>query len=286
MTKKRQLGKFYALMTLALIVLLGTCFSGHAFAQKEEDELEAFSYVDPEEMLAPVNSEDYVPTTLDNLSKLYWALAQLDINNDEAIDYYLMINECDLYTQFYFNDLDWHNIREASRREIFRRLPEFKRTFDVLIPLELGRYNTEKEYFEVEPESMIDSKTRFQIETSRYDAAICGYDREIPNYPRNLELVVSRPFSLRKVPVSRDLADEYLKMVSLKYEGIGQTRRLRYYTRMAYMRVKFSVMSYRGMSRGNTGGLMASVFGRIDGLEFYADEEKKFLLHEEDRRNY
>ena len=256
----------------------------HDEISEEEDIIKGFSYVNPKQMMAPIKSEDYVPTTLDNLSRLYWALARLDINDDEAIDHYLMIHECELYTQFYFNDLDWHNIREAARREIFRKLPEFKRTFEAFIPVELERYNTDEEYFGVAETSVIDSKTRFQIEINRADSPICGFDREIPNYPRNIELVISRPFSLHRVPVKKDIADEFIKIIAEKYENVAHTKRMRLYKRTAYMRVKFSVMSYRGLSRGQNGSLMASVFGRIDGLEFYADPEKKFLLHAEDRR--
>ncbi len=58
---------------------------------------------------------NYATPNMQNLSKLYWRLGVFNPDDKKIIDNYLIINECDVYRNFYRDDFEWANVRDATR---------------------------------------------------------------------------------------------------------------------------------------------------------------------------
>jgi len=243
-------------------------------ANEEEVELDIIEdFIDP-------NDDKYVEPNLENISKLYWAIGKFDIADDKLIDYYLMINECDMYMQFYHNDFEWEKIQKATREHILNNLSNFPTKFEILSPLPLGRYDQEKEEFEIEPEAKITGLRRLDFAMNQLGyKEICARTGDIYEYPPNIVVILNRPFILEKIPVKRELAKMYIEEAKSFYDSLPPKLQLINYERLAFLRLKIKVTQYKNTVRLIGGDLRAVVFGRLEGFEVYADQDKMKPLY-------
>lgn len=243
----------------------------------DEEEFVDEEYVDEEGFVQDfyeTNEDDYVEPNFPNLSQLYWAIGKFDIADDKLIDYYLMINECELYMQFYHNDFEWTKIQTATRDHILTHMNEFPTRFEILSPLPLGRYDQDKEEFEITKESKINGLRRLDFPMNMLGyKEVCARVGEIYEYPPNIVVILNRPFILEKVPVKRELAKLYIEEAKSFYDALPPRLQLVNYERLAFLRLKIKVTQYKNTVR-LIDGLRAVVFGRLEGYEIYADQDK------------
>lgn len=230
------------------------------------------------------HEDDYVNPDYNNLSKLMWAMGALSLSDNQAIDNYLLINECELYTRFYHNDLEWEKIREAARQYISSHMSTFPTKFEVIVPIYLGRYDTEKNVFEIKDDSRMINMRRLDLGLNYRNEVCSGISGEIKGYSRNIILTLGRPFSLTRIPVSREIAELYIEEARAEYENMPAKLQMQYYERLAYLRAKIRISSFKEMIAGRQGEPQAVVFGHLDGIEIYADPEKQKLLYREDKQ--
>lgn len=228
----------------------------------------------------------YVDPTYSNLAKLYWGLGILDINNSKLVDNFLAITECNMYLQYINNDLEWQDVRQATRDYLRKNYKLFPTSFRITIPLYLGRYNADEEFFEVNMERSAINAVR-NIETVYYTKQItCGQTGDLDGYPRNLVLYLNRPFSLPEVPVERELARLYLDDSNAanpkRMMDANRKARAEDSERMAFMELMFRVHSFKENIMTMGGFNKAVVYAEIDYIRVYADYEKHKLLFEKD----
>ncbi len=229
--------------------------------------------------------DEYVPPDVENLSKLYWAIGKLDIEEDDLLDSYLMINECNLYLQNYHDDFEWKKIRKATREHILNNMNEFPTRLELIVPISLDRYDIENEVFELSSDSRIAGLRRldFAMNNEAYKET-CGRKGEIYEYPPNLIIVLNRPLVVEKVPMKPELAHLFLEDSKIAYDNLPLKLQVRKYERMAFLRLKVRITQYKNTLRVRGGELRAVVFGRLDGYEVYADEKKLKPLYYKDLR--
>lgn len=230
--------------------------------------------------------DEYVLPDVQNLSKLYWAIGKLDIDNPKLIDYYLMINECDMYLQFYHNDFEWGNIQAATKQYILDNMESFPTTFEIMSPIGLGRYDIDREEFEILEQDRLIGLRRLDF-AMNYEAykETCAKTGEIYEYPANVIIILSRPLSLETVPVKKELAKLYIEEAKMFYETLPPVLQMRNYERMAFLRLKVRITQYKNTVRVVNGDLRAVVFGRLDGIEVFADPHKLKPLYFRDLRD-
>ncbi|MFN3827470.1 MAG: DUF4852 domain-containing protein [Micavibrio sp.] len=233
----------------------------------------------------PYGLEKYVNPTIQNLSHLYWNLGALDYANSVHIDNFLMINECDMFTTYLNNDLEWEEMRESTRSFLRTNTKFFPTHFKIAIPLYLTRYDPEKQVFNVNMDKSSVNYAR-RIETIYYvGGTVCGRVGEIDGYPKNLVLLLSRPFVLPQVPVEQELARLFLDEYNAKNKVRAKMmHRDEAYERMAVLELFIKVMSFKGRVYGVGGSLKAAVFAQVDHIKVYADTEKQKLLWEKSMR--
>lgn len=235
--------------------------------------------INPQHVNLKLDVDKYVEPTFENLAKLYWALGILDINDNEIIDNYLSITDCDLYTNYLNDDLEWRTIRELARESIRKNYKSYPTHFRVTIPLYLRQYHADEEYFEVDVDKSALRAVR-KIEAIFYNNPItCRRVGEITGFPRNLILFLNRPFTLSEVPVERELARIYLDEVNSQKKFVSSKQRLGEGERQAYLEIFFKVHSFKETLHGLP-GIQAVVFTQIDHIRVFADYEQEKLLFE------
>lgn len=228
--------------------------------------------------------ENYVDPSYENLAHLYWNLGMLDINNNQHVDNFLLITECEMYQNYITNDLEWAEIRESSRDFLKKNYKYFPTHFKISIPLYLGRYDSDREIFDVNMEkSAIDAARK--IETIYFTKmVVCGKAGEIEGYPKNLILLLNRPFSLPFVPVEKELARLFLDEANYNNYRRSMAAAVREdaHERLAVLELMIRVHSYKEVMPTVGGALKTAVFAQIDYIRVFADFEKEKLLFEKD----
>lgn len=238
----------------------------------------------------PLALYDYKQATLKNFSQLYWALSRLDITNDQFIDNYMLINECDIYKNYFQNEFEWNSIRQYARQHIEQNKEKFPLRFEFIQPLRLGPYDFEKQGFKVAESYEIDGIRRFEIQSLDFYEKTCGYEGDVVGYPKSLIVELSRPVFFEILPMHPDKANEYLneKTVEFKKLATGQQQDYKVYNfRDIYLvlKVKFFASAGDYSSKVNS-TLSAKVLGVLESIEIYDDlERKKLLFSENYQRN-
>ncbi len=220
----------------------------------------------------------YFTPSVQNLSKLYWNKNTLDLNNDIAVDNFLKINECNLYTDFYNDDFEWTRIRDAARKMLSTSKSSFPDKFKFLLPVELGRYDLEKKGFPLENDTAFIDLRRVEMGGGDNSEDICGSKYTIDFYPRNIVLALSSPFSFDFLPVDEHIAQAFL--IRRKYDDfkVDNALRLQGFDRIAYARLRVHLTSYQGQARGKENTMLAVMFGKIEGIDFFEDPYETKLL--------
>jgi hypothetical protein len=244
------------------------------------DALDDYSSIIKEE---PKNSDQidkYQLTTIHNLSNLYWSLGMEDLKDDDAIDHYLFINDCDLYMKYSHNEFEWNKIKEATRKYLAKNMALFPTRFEILLPLAVGKYDQERGEFDIDPESQLNNVKKMDV-APNFGVPVCRSQGEWKTYPKNFILVLIRPFTLKSFPASPELADLYINSTAQEYSKIPLQEGFARYQRMAFLRLKVHIIQYLETVLYHT-RWRAVVVGQLEGYEIYADHEKFKLLYAQD----
>lgn len=227
--------------------------------------------------------DGYVIPTFKNLSKLYWALAMFDLADDKAVDNFLRINECELYTKYYGSDFELESLRAATKESIVKNMASFPVKFEVIIPIGIDRYDMGTERFKLDPRTDFFGAKRLEMVVNEIGRPTCGRTRAaaapISGYPKNFILSLSRPFTLTEIPVKPEVAQLYIEEAKKFSAKIPEAGNYSKYGRIAFLRLKVTMNQFRGYAPHVNTEMMADIFGTIDGFEVYGNREKTFLLY-------
>jgi hypothetical protein len=238
------------------------------------------------------NKYIYEKPTRQKFSRLYWSLGMLDIKDDESIDNFLQINECDIYKDYFYNEFEWKNVRESGRMFLTENKNKFPIRFEVVQPLFLGEYNLQSKDFEIMPDYQIKETTRIEIFPNDFADVVCQDDgsgkvSQIKNYPIGIVAEFNRPLNLVSIPVAPDLAKYYIEEKMKYFKNLRssqQTQENLYNTRDAYIFMHIKFFAYKDTYTNRDNYTMAEIMAVLEGFEVYADRDKKLLLWTQDFR--
>jgi len=222
----------------------------------------------------------YQRTSVTNLSKLYWALGMLDLKDDQAIEDFLKINDCDLYQKYVHNDFEWAKIKQATRKMLGKTMALFPTRYEIIIPINLGAYDQEKSQFLVAPDSTMNNAKRMDV-SPNYGVWICGSGDDMKDYPRNMILTLVRPFTFKVVPASAELAELYINSTQDAVSTLSSRIAMAAYKREAYLRLKVRIIQYVETIDFH-GRWRAVVIAAIESYDVFADQERLKLLYSKD----
>ncbi|MAE51493.1 MAG: hypothetical protein CMH27_06760 [Micavibrio sp.] len=269
--------KFFTIITclLSLLMLGVGGFSAPVKAQGANN------------ILVPDFEHFYDDVTLEKLSKLYWRLNKFDISDNQSIDDFLRINECDIYTQYIFNEFEWQGVRKKAREYITQNVETFPDRFKFEQPLRLKDYNARTQMFEILPEYQIDGIRKFEVYAKDIDERVCLASgnrgvKQIENYPKVLLVELNQPVNLTQIPVQPAVAKRYIDEKMQEFLKIRESRRSRevmYSLRDAYIVMKFRAFSYKGTDIIMNGLERDNIYAMLEGYEIYADPNHEVLLY-------
>ena len=226
----------------------------------------------------------YVRPTLENFSKLYWNLGKLDIANDEAIDNYMRINECDLYQKFYQNEFEWQQMREAERAFLEKEKANFPTRFEVVQPIYFRDYDFKTQTFAVQDTYKIQGVRRFEVLPESASSMVCNRDiKNVPGYPRGIIAEFSRPLTVENVKMNPEIAKAYLDLKMAPYKALSPEEKGRadiYDYRDAYLVLKIQFFAFKEDTVKDY-LKYAQILGVVEGVEIYADKQRTNLLYSE-----
>ncbi len=256
----------FSFRTIA-IVLAFTMVCASAYAQSQPAP-QAFSSGN-----VATSYASYVEPSYQNLARAYWALSIHDLDNDQAIDNFLAITECQIYKTYFKNEFEWAKVRNLSRKYLEQNRRYFSTRFVSVQPIMLNRYDMEKERFELMPDYQYLAAKRLQISGNDHLKSPCdGVGFNVPGYPHNVILTARRPVTLKVITVEPDMAKQYVDYLTSK--AIKQEE-----GRPAYLVIRSNLKQFAGNDR-EMGQLFASVHGDVESLTIYGDRELTMKMYE------
>lgn len=220
----------------------------------------------------------YVEPTVQNISKLYWKKGALIESNDVAIDNFLLINECDMYKKFYKDDFEWQRIREAGREMIKKNKADFSNKFKMIVPIDLGRYDMMRKGFPLINKTAFKDLRRVEIGGNSNQRPVCDKEHIIEYYPRNLILILNKPFTYEFLHLDEHVAQAFI--VRQKYNEVRRPKELanKHFDRLAFARIRITFSEYQGETRGRDNFPLGIMFGKLDGIDIFEDPGEKRML--------
>ncbi len=236
----------------------------------------------------------YESPVIKTFAYLHWAISMLDIKDDENIDTFLKITECDIYRKYKADEFEWEKIRSATRDYLNNNKADFPVRFELGVPLKLGEYNKEKSYFEIQKSSQVKSVRLFEMVATDSWSPLCGDPRAyIGKYYNGLILELSRPFSLTSVPVDNEKAQKIIEEKNVIYQEYLKKltdpkfdQQMLLDLRDAYLYMYIKIFTYKGPYEGPVDEkrlALGQALAVVEGFEIFEDRERKNLLYS---RNY
>ena len=244
------------------------------------------------ESLANLGAEDAGPKYIYEkpyfkaISHLYWALGYHKIENIKAVDQYMIINECDMYTNFSPDELEWKEIRTATQRFLTKNKGDFPTRFEFEIPLKLGDYDKKRQTFNILKEYQIASSRRFEFLVKDFNMNLCfpGFMAQ-SIYPTNLIVEYSRPVRIIGIPMSEESANAYIKgrrrFMIEKYDKDYHSAQLLKNLRNAYLVMKVKFFTHGKLTPGRRGQDALQLMGVLEGYDIYESINKQNLMYSE-----
>ena len=267
-----------SILTALLLTILSTALIAPAFVIAQE--------VAPKR--AAAEKKTYHPATLTNISRLYWALDRLDIEDDDYVNNYMFINECEIYQEYFYNEFQWGSVQQYARDYIGGNKEKFPVRIEFVQALRLGGYDFDKQAFTILPKYAINGIRRFEVETIDIKQDVCGlqHSQRIKGYPKAILLEISRPIVVDSLPMPFDAADKYIQEKTAEFKKLSRDARKRssiYNFRDIYIvfNVKFfsSAGDFYSQKQRTT---LAKLLGVLESYEVYDDIGRKKLLYRVD----
>lgn len=280
-------------LTFLALSLAMTGFTGRAAAQMAQTPMPvsagAPAVQSTQQSLPAASDEDvtilrddyagkYNPSTLENLSKLYWRLGAFDFEDNMAVGNYLKINDCKIYTEYLNDDLEWRQILQVMKDHLRADLDKFPLNYQFLLPVHLGRYDTQLGGFPLVDKTGFKDAKRISVDSTDRNREVCFDANAIKDYPKRLIILLPEPFTFDFLKLDEHVAQAYILRKKAEYEKMDDAKRVRSYERDAYLRLRVTFSQYHGNLRGEFNETLAILFGRIDGYEVFEDAGQKRLM--------
>lgn len=218
----------------------------------------------------------YQKSTVKNLSKLYWLKGILDLENDQAIDSFILINECDYYRKHIKDDFKWEKVRDAARRMILENVDSYSDKYKIIIPIDLGRYDPDRKGFPLVNETAFKELSRVQVGGN--DDPVCGLRWNIPYHPKNAHLILNKPFDYDFMEMDEHLAQAYILRNNKHKPKRPKEIQTLEYNRLAFARIRLRFMEYQEEKKQVNRTLVSVWFGKIDGIDIFENADETGLL--------
>jgi len=173
----------------------------------------------------------YLPINYNAMANMEWKFNTLNVGNYSAIEDYIAITNCPLYSRYYTNDFLWQRIKEGVKRQLGYYAPQFTDRYEIISAIDLGRYDFQKAAFILPEDSQLRNVAYFTLGRINSLGTVC--DRDIKEFPVIFSAVMNTPINLDNVPVTTEIA----KSIIEKNNNSSNPNK-----RMAVMRLRLKIL--------------------------------------------
>jgi hypothetical protein len=265
-----------------IVVLIIGCFIASPIFAADEPEAKSPLDLATEREVTIVRDNvggDYKNPTLDNLARLYWQLNVFDPNDDIALDNFMRITECGIFTSYSKDEFEWVQIRNAVRKKLLDPHDLIDNRFKFVMPIYLGNYDRERGGFELIKNSGFPNLKRIEFVSPYQRKEVCNTVINVPDYERNVLLILDEPLDYTFVEMDDHVAQAFILRKQYESEKVDEKLRLRRYERQAFIRLRMRLHEYHGSIKGRTlDGNLAIIYGTLDGIDIFDDREQTLML--------
>jgi len=157
---------------------------------------------------APAVADEYETPSLQNFVKTLVRFGALNINDNDIINEYAMIEECKIYNHFTSDDFKWHQIQAALRESIHQNVKTFPTGYHYDKQIQLGHYDFKEKLYRFNDEKALSNVNSFTISTHKETAC---QENENSIFPKKYKLVLDHPLYIPGLPLAEEDARTLLK---------------------------------------------------------------------------
>jgi hypothetical protein len=155
----------------------------------------------------------YLPPSWGDMLHAAVRFNALDLHDDNLIDEYAAVTDCEIYKFYFKDDFKWQEVRRRIRESAEMNSAHYPTHFYAQALLSLGRYDFDKKIFDFTPETAIHKVNLFDLYTYK-SITICT-DKVYPKYiPREFQALSSTSFTLTGIPLTPAEAQSLLRMMN------------------------------------------------------------------------
>jgi hypothetical protein len=209
--------------------------------------------------------EGYARPTFPELVQSLVLMNGFDISNAKVADEYGKVVYCDLYEKNYKNDVAWKRVREEIVNRALRKQEYYRVKYEIVSPFKLGRYDFEKQFFPLQPDSTLNSVGYINLFSADAQNENCGGRNIYTSFPQNVNLELNQPLTLTGFSVPADK----IKKILARIEEAGSSEK------EVYGRIRMIASgAAKGASVSLGSALQQSVLkGRVTSIDFFIDRE-------------
>jgi hypothetical protein len=166
----------------------------------------AFSF-----LTGSAQAQEYASISWANLMRTLVRFNALDLSDQNLLDEYAIITECDLYKSYYKDDFKWNQVRKAIRDSVQMNLAAYPTNYSHDLTSRLDRYDFEAKLFRFDGESSLRGVNTFLLYSVKGTG--CG-DAKVSLLPRTFRAVLSMPLYLDGLPLSEGDAKALLSRMT------------------------------------------------------------------------
>ena len=224
--------------------------------------------------------EEYASPTYQNLVKMLVRFGALNVGDDDVLDEYAMIEECDIYKKYYGNDFEWNKIRTALRQSLRQTVATFPTTIHYAIVSQFGHYDFKAHVYDFTDEASLKGVSSFVLEAK--SNARCG-SQGTKLIPVVFRVVLDQPVGISGLTLNEADAKALLQAMeqdknakhlvyvrfNMKIGGIAPLERKKDGQKLLFDR----------MTQPSGNGGIVQVEAGLDSIDFYEDEAATKLVY-------
>ena len=225
-----------------------------------------------------VRAEEYTKPTWADLTRTLVRFSALKLTDQNIIDEYSIVTECDLYQAFFHDDFKWKSVREAVLLSVRNNVATFPLNYRYDASVQIDRYDFDKKIFLFTKKSIIHNVNTFTLYSVMGTG--CGV-ANVKSLPRAFRAVLPTPVTIDGLPLSETDGRALLKQM----DENGNPSRIvyaRFNIRITRIEPLIKIANNTGTHFGQAGVSSDSAVtmgARMDSVDFYADEERTHLIY-------
>lgn len=230
--------------------------------------------------------EDYIKPTWGDLLRTMIRFNAIDLGDDNLLDGYAAVAECELYSFYYKDDFKWNQVRKSIRQSTEMNLSNYPVYYHFDTELQLDRYDFRDKIYRFQEKSIINKVNLFRI----YDVigSSCG-DEATRFMPRSFQAAADTTINMAGLPLAPADAQALLRQMnedknSERYVFMRVNMTVTYIARL-HREVKDvragginrNTIYYFQSREGDTRLIRFDV--RLDSINFYEDPKMTKLVY-------